>query len=86
MAPGCPQPPAPDAATDHGIQEEFKSLKQRVMVADPLEKADLIKLAKDMTAFRTKLLNKNLGHIYTDRLLELDEMFDRVEKIMESKG
>lgn len=79
-------PPPPDTPKDKGIEEEFDSLKQRVTHADPLEKTELIDLAKDMTAFRNKVLKKNLGHIYTDRLLELNGMFDRVEKLIESRG
>ena len=75
---------APESRKDAGIEEEFASLKQRVTNADSLEKTELIELAKDMTAFRNRVLTKNLGHIYTDRLLELSGMFDTIEDIIKS--
>ena len=75
---------APEFRKDAGIEGEFDSLKQRVTNADSLEKTELIELAKDMTAFRNRVLAKNLGHIYTDRLLELSGMFDTIEDIIKS--
>jgi hypothetical protein len=79
-------PPAAAPTKDAEIEKEFDSLKHRVTNADPLEKPELITLAKDMTAFRNRVLKKNLGHVYTDRLLELSGMFDRIEKLIKSKG
>jgi len=81
-----PIPPAAGTVKDEEIEKEFDSLKKRVTNADPLEKTELITLAKDMAAFRKQVLDKNLGHIYTDRLLELSEMFDRIEKLIKLKS
>jgi|GEM_PF-3358314 hypothetical protein len=75
-----------DTVKNDGIRKTFAGLKQRVTDAPLLEKTELVELAKDMTAFRNRVLAKNLGHIYTDQLLELSGMFDTLEEIITSKN
>jgi len=77
---------APEFRKDAGIEGEFASLKQRVKIATDLETTVLYRLASDMTAFRNKVLTKNLGHIYSDQLLELNGMLDTIENIITSRN
>lgn len=81
-----PTPSAAGTVKDEEIEKDFDSLQKRVTNADTLEKTELITLAKDMAAFRKQVLDKNLGHIYTDRLFKLSEMFDRIEKLVKLKS
>jgi hypothetical protein len=78
--------PAPEIQKEAGIEDEFAGLKQRVAVAEDLETTALYRLTSDMTHFRNHVLSKNLGHIYSDKLLELTGMFDTMEDIIKSRN
>jgi len=78
-----PAPKAPDTANTDTDEDktvnDFKGLKKRFKDVDELETEALYKLAEDLTLWRNKIVADGSGNQYTGQLMEMDDMFTKIE-------
>ena len=68
------------------ILEDFHLLKERLKDIDNLENQALYKLAEDLTGWRNKIAAEGSGPNYTNQLMEMDAMFDKIENTLKERG
>jgi hypothetical protein len=72
---------------DDGIfMQEFSLLKERARDAGRMTTDELYKFSDDLIGFWDKVLGNRLGHIYTDELLEIYAILDKIEDTIKARG
>jgi hypothetical protein len=66
--------------------EDFHTIQIRFKDIDNLDKEALLKLAEDLTVWRNKIATDGIGHNYPDQLMDMDEMFDKIEAEIKERG
>ena len=75
-----------DIREDNRLMREFNKLKQLFRTANTMTVTELSAFEKELTAFRNKILAERLGHIYSDKLIEIADMGGEVEDLLKAKG
>lgn len=71
---------------DDRFMKEFSILKERAKDAGRMTTEELYKFSDDLIGFRDKVLGNRLGHIYTDELLEIYAILDKIEDTIKARG
>jgi hypothetical protein len=71
---------------DNRFMREFNGIKERFRTANTMTATELSAFEKELTAFRNKILAERLGHIYSDKLIEIADMGGEVEDLLKAKG
>ncbi len=59
-----------------------KSFQKGLSMSDP----ELLKLAKDLTGLRNKIIKNQLGSQFSDQFVEIYNMADKIEEILKERG
>jgi len=71
---------------DDRFMREFSLLKERAKDAGRMTTEELYKFSDDLIGFRDKVLGNRVGHIYTDELLEIYAILDKIEDTIKARG
>jgi hypothetical protein len=71
---------------DDRFMKEFSLLAERAKDVSRMTTDELYKFSDDLIGFRDKVLGNRLGHIYTDELLEIYAILDKIEDTIKARG
>ena len=71
---------------DDRFMKEFSLLKERAKDVSRMTTEELYKFSDDLIGFRDKVLGNRVGHIYTDELLEIYAILDKIEDTIKARG
>ena len=73
------------AKTAYKTLKDFLILGERTKEIDNMDKAALLELVNDLTAWRNKIASDGSGHNYPEQLMEMDVMFDKIETAIKER-
>ncbi len=68
------------------LMGEFDLLKKSFQNVSSMSDPELLKLVKDLTGLRNKIIKSHLGGQFSDQFLEIYNMADKIEEILKERS